>query len=528
LATFDEALQRARQWLSAGDFAQAEAIYRQLLEAAPQAGQLWHELGLVQMQAQRPDIAVESLQKAAMLDPGSAACHSNLGAAYRLLQRPYEAVASFERASKLAPPTAELRNNLALALKDSGQTDAALRTFDEALNIRPDYANGHFNRGNLLLDVGRLDEAVASYRRAIALRPDDAGAHCKLGVAYYDLGQLDQALECFESALQFQPNYPEVRRNRALAWLAQGEYSKGWSEYEWRFECEGFAQRSFAQPRWDGSPLAGRKLLVYAEQGLGDTLQFVRYLPLVEASGGQIRFEVQPALAPLLAQAGFGRWFLAPDAVADFDVHAPLLSLAGFLPSRGCEPFWERPYLAAEPQLVASWEGRVRAIGGFRVGIVWAGNPDHPHDRFRSVRLAEFAPLAAIPGVRLINLQKGAGRRQLADSAAGFDVVDWGDALDEAAGAFMDTAAVMQHLDLVIAVDTAIAHLAGGLGVNVWVPLQVSPDWRWLTQGERTAWYPSMCLFRQHDFDCWPPVFAEMASQLRSLVARPKPFSNRS
>ncbi len=525
MATFDEALQQARQLHSVGEFAQAEAIYRQLLEAAPQAGQLWHELGLVQLQAQRPDAAVECLQKAAMFDPASAACHSNLGAVYRMLRRPDEAVASFGRAAKLAPPTAELHNNLALALKDTGQTDAALRTFDEALKIRPDYANGHFNRGNLLLDVGRLDEAVASYRRAIELRPDDAGAHCKLGVAYYDLGQLEQALECFERALQFQPNYPEVHRNRALAWLAQGEYSKGWSEYEWRFECEGFGRRSFAQPRWDGSPLAGRRLLVYAEQGLGDTLQFVRYLPLVEISSGQVRFEVQPALAPLLAHSGFGRWFVAPDAIPDFDVHAPLLSLAGFLPDRGGRPFWERPYLVADPQLVASWESRVRGIGGFRVGIVWAGNPDHPHDRFRSVRLAEFAPLAAIPGVRLISLQKGAGRRQLADAAAGIDVVDLGDALDEAAGAFMDTAAVMQHVDLVITVDTAIAHLAGGLGVNVWVPLQVSPDWRWLAQGTRTAWYPSMRLFRQQSFDRWPPVFAEMASQLRALTARPKPIS---
>jgi tetratricopeptide (TPR) repeat protein len=519
LATLGEALQQARQLFGAGQLSQAEAIYRQLLAAAPQAAELWQEMGMLQVKAGRADAAVEFLLKSTSLEPATAAYHSNLGAVYRLLKRTDEAVASFRRAVECSAPAAELCNNLALALKDAGQTADALPWFDEALRIRPDYANGHFNRGNLLLDIGRLDEAVASYRQALALKPNDAGALCKLGVAYYDQGRMEQALACFDRALEIQPNYPEVRRNRSLVWLARGEYSKGWREFEWRLESEGFAKPEFSQPRWDGSPLAGRTLLVHAEQGLGDTLQFIRYVPLVEQCGGAVRVEAQAALLPLLKQSGFGKWLAEPDAIGHFDVYCPLLSLAGYLPDRSGQPYWRQRYLAADSGLVARWAARLNEFAGFKVGIAWAGNPGHAHDRFRSVCVANFAPLAEIPGIRLVSLQKGAGREQLGELGGRFDLVDLGGELDETAGAFMDTAAVIANLDLVITVDTAIAHLAGGLGAEVWVALQLSPDWRWLTAGETTAWYPSMRLFRQRQFDAWPEVFEELARALERRVA---------
>jgi tetratricopeptide (TPR) repeat protein len=520
VATIGEALQQARQLIGAGQFDRAEGIYRQLLVAAPQAAELWHEMGLVQMQAGRSDAAIGFLQRATELDPTSATYHSNLGAVYRMLKRNDDAVTSFRRALACGPPPAELCNNLALVLKDSGQTDDALRWFDEAVRIRPDFANAHFNRGNLLLDVGRLDEAIESYRRSLALNPADAGVFCKLGVAHYDQGKLDLALAAFDRAIALQPNYPEVRRNRGLALLAQGDYERGWSEFAWRLECEGFGKRQFSQPQWDGSPLAGRTLLAHAEQGLGDTLQFIRYAPLVEESGGRVLLEVQAALLPLLRQSGFGKWIIQPGPTAGFDVQCPLMSLAGYLPDRDGRPFWREPYLTADPQLVADWGARLSDMPGFKVGIVWAGNPDHPHDRFRSVRLAEFAPLAHIHGVQLISLQKGAGRRELDAISPGLPLVDLAAELDASTGAFMDTAAVMSHLDLVITVDTSIAHLAGGLGTNVWVALHASPDWRWLNRGTRTPWYPSMRLFRQAAFDCWPPVFEEMAVELKSLAAQ--------
>jgi tetratricopeptide (TPR) repeat protein len=519
VATIGEAQQQARQLIGAGQLERAEAVYRQLLAAAPQAAELWHEMGLVQMQSGRAEAAVGFLQRAAELEPTSATFHSNLGAVYRMLKRNDDAVGSFRRALACGPPPAELCNNLALVLKDSGQSDDALRWFDEALRIRPDFANAHFNRGNLLLDVGRLDEAIESYHRALALNPADAGVHCKLGVAHYDQGQLDMALAAFDRALALLPNYPEVRRNRGLALLAQGQYEQGWAEFAWRLECDGFGKRAFSQSQWDGSPLAGRTLLAHAEQGLGDTLQFVRYASLVEESGGQVLLDVPSALVPLLRQSGFGQWIVEPAPAAGFDVQCPLMSLAGYLPDRAGRPFWRETYLAADPQLVADWGTRLSDMPGFKVGIVWAGNPDHPHDRFRSVHLAEFARLAEIPGVQLISLQKGAGRRELDAVTPALPAVDLGGELDDRTGAFMDTAAVMRHLDLVVTVDTSIAHLAGGLGNKVWVALHASPDWRWLDRGATTAWYPSMRLFRQATFDCWPPVFEEMALKLKRLVA---------
>jgi tetratricopeptide (TPR) repeat protein len=509
---------RARQLVAAGQFTQAESTYRQLLETVPEAADLWHELGLLQLKTQQPEKACECLRQATALDPASATYHANLGTAWRAIKRHDEAIASFQRALQLAPPSAELYNNFALALKDSGQIEPALAAFDQAIAIRQDYANGHFNRGNLLLESWRLDEAAASYQLAIRSKPDDADAYCKLGIAYYDLGRLDDALAAFEEALRRQPNYPEARRNRGLVLLSQGRFSQGWPDYEWRFECAGFVKRSCPQPRWDGSALDGRTLLVYAEQGLGDTLFFIRYLRAIDAAGGRIWAEVQSALVPLLEQSGFGQWLVRPDAPPDFDVHCPLASLPSLVAVGQGEPYWPGTYFEAQADRVALWKNRLTVISGFKVGIMWAGSPDYSHDRLRSVRLAEFRPLADIPGVRLISLQKGLPREQIA-AAEPIEIVDLGDSLDESAGAFIDTAAVIENLDLVITVDTSVGHLAGGMGVPVWVALQISPDWRWQARGSITAWYPSMRLFRQTQFDVWQPVFAEIAGELRRLLA---------
>ncbi len=361
MPTAGEALQHARQLLAEGQHAAAEEIYRQLVQAVPQAAEVWADLGVLHLQTKRPETAIECLSRAATLDPGTAAYHSNLGAAYRMLRRFDLAADSFQRALSIGPPTAELCNNLGLARKDAGQNEAALQSYDEAIRLRPDYANGHFNRGNLLLGMGRLHEAIAEYEVAIQLDPDDGGAYCSLGVARYDLGQMDAALAAYARALELQSDVCEVHRNRALVWLSRGEYSQGWPEYEWRLQCNDFAKCPFEQPRWDGSPLAGRTLLVYAEQGLGDTLQFIRYIPLAEKSGGKVWMQLHPhpSLRPVLEQSGFGRWLVAGDALPRFDVHCSLVSLAGLLSEPRGKPYWNAPYLSADERLVARWQERL-------------------------------------------------------------------------------------------------------------------------------------------------------------------------
>jgi hypothetical protein len=250
---------------------------------------------------------------------------------------------------------------------------------------------------------------------------------------------------------------------------------------------------------------------------MGDTLQFIRYIPRVRAAGGDVRVEVQQPLVPLLTESGFGSYLVdAPPPI--FDLHCPLLSLPGLLPGDK-RPFWEGPYLRADAALTGAWAPRLQAIAGLKVGIAWAGNPQHPHDRYRSAALTHFAPLAALEGVALISLQKGAGSEQASSQNRRFEVIEL-PGLDERGGALMDTAAVMQHLDLVVTVDTSIAHLAGALGVQTWLALEFSPDWRWLESGDTTAWYPSMRLFRQPAFDDWQPVFADIATALRERMAR--------
>lgn len=516
MPTVGEALEQAAALAADGKLLDAEVIYRQLVGVLPQAGELWGQLGAFYLAHNQPQPAIAPLEKAVELEPANAGWHGALGAAYRGAKRPQDAIASFRKALAMGPRSAEALNNLSLAQKDAGEFAAGLATLDEALGLAPDFANGHFNRGSLLAAMGCWEASIESYRRAIELDPSDAVAHCSIGVTYYGAGRLDEAVAAFDRALALKPDYIEVRRNRGLAWLLAGDYARGWREFEHRLDCDDFQKFDFKQPRWDGGSLAGRTLLVCSEQGLGDTLQFARYLPLAAQQAGRVWFQAQDALKPLLVQSGYGQYLFDAAQPPAFDVYTSLLSLAGHLPDASGAPYWSNPYLRADRDRVAHWRARMADVQGFKIGIVWAGNPDHPHDRFRSARLAEFAPLAAAPDVQLFSLQKGAGREQLAALGGAFPVLDLADELDRAGGAFLDTAALLECLDLLVTVDTSVAHLAGALGRPVWVALDRSPDWRWLLSGATTPWYPTMRLFRQQEQGDWPAVFSEMADALRS------------
>jgi len=517
--TLAEAVELARRLAGEGRFGESIEVYRQIAAAVPQAAEILHEAGLVYLQAGQPSTAAELLARAVALAPDNAMFHGNLGAAYRALGDTDRAIASFRKSITAAPAAPEAHNNLALALKAAAQHDAALAEFDAAVRLRPDYVNGWFNRGNLLRELGRFEAAIESYRTALAHSPSDASIVCQLGVAQYDCAQYDAALASFVAALALNPNYPEAHRNRALVWIARGDFQRGWREFEWRTACDDFIARKPQAPRWDGSPLDGRTLLAYHEQGLGDTLQFVRYLPLVEQAGGIARLEVQPALKPLLAASGFARFFESERQNGLPDFECPLMSLAPHLPDASGRPYWPGPYLSADGALVERWRARLcQQQAGFRVGIAWAGNPAHPHDRFRSVRLEEFAPLARIAGVQLVSLQIGEARERLDQSPLASQIIDLGPDLDQS-GPFMDTAAVLKSLDLVVSVDTAIVHLAAAMNVPVWVALHLSPDWRWQVSGETTPWYPSLRLFRQAGGQDWASVFGRMADELSKLIA---------
>ncbi|HEX8199580.1 MAG TPA: tetratricopeptide repeat protein [Isosphaeraceae bacterium] len=513
-----------------GGLDEAEAHVREALRLQPDFVPAHNNLGTILRKQGRWDEAVAGFRRALELQPESAEALVNLADALQARGRWDEAEAGYRRAVQLRPDSAEAHHGLGLALLERGRLEEAAAGFRQALRIRPGFAAALNGLGNALTELGELDEAAACYERALEQDPDLTAAHNNLGQARARQGRPDEALASFQRALELEPDSVDAHFNRSLVWLLTGDFERGWPEYEWRWRRSDAPIRPHPQPPWDGSPLDGRTILLHEEQGWGDTLQFIRYAALVKRRGGQVVVEVPGSLIPLLAGcAGIDRLVATGAEPPPVDVQAPLMSLPRILGTPPAPFPADVPYLVADDRLVERWRRELDALGGFKVGIAWQGNPRHPGSRQRSIPLGEFAPLAGIEGVRLLSLQKGPGAEQLREAEGLFPVVDLGPGLDEASGAFMDTAAVMKGLDLVISCDTAVAHLAGALGVPTWVALSSAPDWRWLLDREDSPWYPTLRLFRQWPDEPgrWGPVFERMAAELEALrktTARMRPI----
>ena len=429
--------------------------------------------------------------------------------------KPDEAVASCRRALELNPDLTKAHYNLGNALKDQGNLDEAVACYRRALELKPDFADAHTNLGHALQDQGKLDEAVACCRRALELKPDFAEAHNNLGVVLRNQGKLDEAVACCRRALAVNPDYADAHTNLAMASLLVGDWQRGWAKYEWRLQTKNFIPRHFPQPSWKGEPLTGRTILLYAEQGLGDTIQFVRYAAVVKGQGAAVVVECQKPLAGLLEGCpGVERLIVPGDDLPAFDFHAPLLSIPGILKTTLETIPANIPYLFPRPLLLERWRERLTGLDGFRIGIAWQGNPAYSGDRFRSIPLRFFTPLAEIPGVRLVSLQKARAASNWLELRDLFPVTELGSRLQD----FIDTAAVMKNLDLVVTADTAPAHLAGALGVPVWVALSSAVDWRWLLDRSDSPWYPTMRLFRQKEPGNWQSVFEEIKAGILAMI----------
>ena len=369
-------------------------------------------------------------------------------------------------------------------------------------------------------EQGKLDEAAARFEQALALRPDYRRSAQQPGHhAAEQQGKLDEAAARYQQALALRPDYAEAQLGLATCYLVEGDYERGWPAYEGRLRMPGLVPQH-SLPRWTGEPLAGRSLLLLAEQGLGDTLHFVRYARLLKERGARVVLAAQAALGRLLAShPDVDELFILGSAeeLPRCDFYLPLLSAPGAFRTDASTIPCEVPYLWADPELTDEWRA---GTGGNRAASRSASSGKaraiFVSDRWRSIPLAHFAPLASLPGVRLVSLQKGFGSEQVA--TVDFPVLDLSGRLDEAAGPFMDTAAVIRNLDLVVTPDTAIAHLAGALGVPVWVALPFSPDWRWLRDRDDSPWYPTMRLFRQTTFGEWPDVFERIANAVQAKL----------
>lgn len=439
-----------------------------------------------------------------------------------------EALPDLERAVELFPDEVDAHVQRGVALMNLERDAEAVESFDRALALRPDVPDVLNNHGVALTRLGRMGDALSSLIRSSVVYGINADTDINMAIVLKALGRHREAAAGFSRALAARPEDPNALFGLACLYLSLGEFNRGWDFYEARFRVPEFGNpaRHFNMPRWNGQdPLAGKTLLVHAEQGLGDVIQFCRYLPLLADRGARVVFEVMPNVKALLGTLPgtfgiVGRGEPLPQA----DYYIPLLSIPLVLNTQLDTIPAQVPYIAAQPERVARWKERLRNLSGLRVGIAWQGNPvteKHVWARGRSMPLAALEPLAQLTNVSLIALQKGPGTEQLREVGFRDRIVDLGPDFDQGLDAFLDTAAVMTNLDLVISPDTSIVHLAGALGRPVWTALSSNPDWRWLLDRSDSPWYPTMRLFRQPANGGWTPVVAAIAEALESLTAAP-------
>lgn len=490
----------------------AIAHARRALAREPDLPQAHNVLGLLHRARGELEIAVSCFEHALRVRPAFVEAWFNLGLCRNQQQRYGEARDCFEKALNLRPALPEAENGRGNALKGLGQLEAASECYRRALTLRPSFIEARNNLGVVLTDMDRLEEAESVFRLALNDRPDFMSLYSNLGIDQLLLGNPGEALSCYEQALRLNPGSAEVHWNRSWPLLLAGDFEQGWREYEWRERCGVVEPRRYPQPRWDGSPLHGKTILVYGEQGLGDIIQFARYTALLKRSGGKVVFECPRALARLFPVGrDIDELVIAGDPLPPFDVHSSLLSLAGLFGTRLDTIPAEVPYVFAPSAMRLDLEQVLNAHQNrFRIGIVWSGNPTFRWNRRRSCSLNDFAPLAQCLGVTLFSLQKGDAASALDESTSGWIVGLHDYILD-----FADTAAVLKQLDLVITIDTSVAHLAGALGRPVWVLLAFAPDWRWLLGRDDSPWYPTMRLFRQTSRGDWSGVFAQVITELK-------------
>ncbi|MEM7057299.1 MAG: tetratricopeptide repeat protein [Pseudomonadota bacterium] len=493
----------------------AIAAFQKAIEIQPNHAEAHGNLGDALRRLGRIEAALSSFDRAVKTDPKKAQTYYNRGVAFYECGRFTDALADFDKAISLSNDLVAAHHNRASTLVELGRLDAALDAYDTVLSADANHFDAHIGRGGVLLDLERPGEALSSYDAAVALRPDHAKAHCNRGEVLKELDRPDDAMASFNTALDLDLDLVDAHWNNSLCQLLLGQFHEGWRGYEYRKRrSEPVGLRRYDCPLWLGEEdLRGKTVFVYWEQGFGDTIQFCRYVMLLRERGARVTLSVQSPIRELITTHDPEIDIIGGEDEPDhFDFHIPLMSLPlAFGTDRDTIPC-QTPYLAAETDRVASWKHRL-GDDGFKIGICWQGKKTDV-DRGRSFPVAVLSPIAARADTRLISLQKGDGIEQLADLPDGMAIETLGDDFDAGPDSFLDSAAVIRNLDLVITSDTAIAHLAGALGHPTWLALKHVPEWRWGRRGETTPWYPQTRLFRQTHLGDWSSVFDEMATQI--------------
>jgi tetratricopeptide (TPR) repeat protein len=501
-----------------GKYAEAQRLIAAALKVQPGSVDALCNFSMVLHALKRHAEALASVDKALTLAPAHLDALNNRGNLLLDLKRPAEAIAAFDAALAKQPRYLQALVNRGNARMELGEPELALKDYDAALGMAPFHPLAIYNRGNALRALGRLPEAVAMYERALASAPNLLGAWLNRGIVFAEFNRHAEALASYDQLLQRQPDYAEAHFNKAMSLLTLGDYPRGFVEYEWRLKREGIAApKEFKRPAWLGEPsLAGKTIVLHAEQGLGDTIMFARYVPLLAAAGAKVVLEIQPELKHLLGSLEGAAMILGRgEALPSFDLHCPLASLPLALKTELSGVPANIPYLRAPEASIEKWRQRLGGVPFPRVALVWSGRSTHVNDRNRSLAFSQLESLLAIPNVSFVSVQRELRPGEAEALAREPRLIHVGGELED----FTDTAAVLSLCDAVVSVDTSVAHLAGALGRPTLLLLPFQPDWRWTLDRETSPWYPAIKLFRQPAIGDWAGVIGRVKTELSSIQA---------
>ena len=498
------------------EWQRAASFISKALKIDPKHTEAWNNLGNVKKELRQLKEALSCYDKAIALDISNADTYFNRGNALKELERLSEALDSYKKAIALKSNDAEFYYNQGIVLQDLKYFDEALESFNKALSLNPLFAKAHLSLGSVLKDLEQIDDALTSIDRAIELDEHYAEAHYNRGVVLINQLRLDEAIQSFDLALSLQPNFPDTHWNRSLCHLLMGNFRDGWEGYEWRFRLNSIAnqKRTFNKPLWLGdTSIQDKKILLHAEQGLGDTIQFSRYVELISQLGAKVILEVQESLLVLLKNLpGLHSIITVGDNLPEFDLHCPLLSLPLALQTESHTIPLPSKNISTDPQKIKYWSQRLGIQTSLRIGIVWSGNVEHKSDKSRSLLLSQF--MSCLPkNCSVFSLQKEI-RNCDSEALGNSSISHFGEELKD----FSDTAALCELMDVIISVDTSVAHLAATLNKPTWLLIGYPPDWRWMLDRCDSPWYPSMKLYRRRSLHNWNEALENLKDDLEGLV----------
>ena len=505
-----------------GETDKAISSYKKAISLNPDYAEAYLNLAIAFQSSGNFGEAVEKCNQIISLFGGSSQVYNLMGYSLQQQDNFSEAIESYRQAICLEPDFAEPYNHIGVIFNQQQRYNQAVENCKKALELDSNYVEAYSNLGVALNGIGQHAEAMANFQKAISLNSEYLDAYYNLGNCLLKQNQCTQAIQLYQKAIQIDPEYAKAHWNLAISYLLTGDFSKGWDQYQWRHKPEAEIvtyPHHYDQPYWDGSSFAGKRLLVHHEQGFGDNIQFVRYLPMVKQLGGTVILEMEKPLYELFKQIEGADEFVQassdstpPDV--NFDIHIPTLDMPRLFGTTLENIPCKVPYLCAEHAKTEYWRNKLDSKS-FKVGLVWSGDARHGNDHNRSCPLKHFAPLTKIEGVKLYGLQKEVSR-QLTELATDMEI----SCLSEEFEDFTDTAAAIENMDLVISVDTSVLHLAGAMGKPVWALIPFAPDWRWMLDRQDSPWYPTMRLFRQKERGDWDELFTTVAQQLQILVGK--------